>query len=104
MDGSDLIREARLRAGLTQSQLADRVGTSQPAVARWESGRVHTSLATLSDLVRACGFELRLGLSEPDLDTDAQIERNLKLSPAERLDQLVRTVRFIEAGRRALHG
>lgn len=40
-----------------------------------------------------------------DLDIDAevaQIERNLMLTYAERLDQLVRTVAFIEAGRAAL--
>jgi hypothetical protein len=38
-------------------------------------------------------------LSDADL---AQIERNLALSPSERLDQLVRTVAFIHAGRAAL--
>jgi len=41
--------------------------------------------------------------SEPLLDPEAaQIERNLALSPSERLDQLVRTVAFVRAGRAAL--
>jgi hypothetical protein len=40
--------------------------------------------------------------SRPPPDELAQIERNLALSPSERLDQLVRTVAFIRAGRAAL--
>ena len=32
------LREAREAAGLTQAQLAKRIGASQPSVARWESG------------------------------------------------------------------
>jgi hypothetical protein len=43
------------------------------------------------------------GSSHPLSGADlAQIERNLTLSPGERLDQLVRTVAFIHAGREAL--
>ncbi|KAA0099672.1 helix-turn-helix domain-containing protein [Mycolicibacterium sp. P1-18] len=36
--GAQLIREARLRAGLTQAVLAQRAGIAQPAIARWEAG------------------------------------------------------------------
>lgn len=38
--------EARASAGLTQAQLAERMGTQQAAVARLEGGRVRPSLAT----------------------------------------------------------
>jgi transcriptional regulator with XRE-family HTH domain len=95
-------REARLRAGLTQQQLADRLETSQSVVARWESGKAQPSLENLERVVRACGFELRLGIAESDPSERSLIERNLSLSPTERLDQLVRTVRFVRAGRAAL--
>jgi transcriptional regulator with XRE-family HTH domain len=61
-----LIREARRRAGLTQAQLADRAGTSQPAIARYEKARAMPDLATLFRIVEACGLELRLHLTEPD--------------------------------------
>jgi predicted nucleotidyltransferase len=50
-----LIREARLEAGLSQADLAARAGTSQPAVARYvQAGSVPT-LATLERLLGACG-------------------------------------------------
>jgi predicted nucleotidyltransferase/DNA-binding XRE family transcriptional regulator len=54
------LRELRLRAGLTQQALAKRAGTSQAAVARYESGASSPSLATLERLVRAAGAELVL--------------------------------------------
>jgi transcriptional regulator with XRE-family HTH domain len=102
MASAGLIREARLRAGLTQTQLAERVGTVQSVIARWEGGGAHPSLETLVRIVRACGLELRVGLDEADESEVSLIERNLGLSPAERLDQLVRTVAFIGAGRAQL--
>jgi len=39
-----LIREARLRAGLTQQQLADRTGRERSVIARWEQGAVSPSI------------------------------------------------------------
>lgn len=102
MRSANLLREARLRAGLTQADLAERAGTTQSAIARWETGGAQPSLETLSRLVRACGLELRLGLEEADPDGASLIERNLALSPTQRLDQLVRTVAFIQEGRAAL--
>jgi predicted nucleotidyltransferase/DNA-binding XRE family transcriptional regulator len=60
MTVATLISEARERAELTQTQLATRAGTSQAAVARYESGRVSPSMATLERLVRAAGAELIL--------------------------------------------
>ena len=102
MLGASLIREARLRAGMTQAQLAERVGTTQSAVARWETGGTQPSLETLARLIRACGLELGVRLEEPDLDTRSLIDRNLALTPEERLRQLVNTVRFIREGRAAL--
>lgn len=54
--------EARARAGLTQAQLAERMGTSQSAVARLESGKALPSLATLEKLAAATGSRLRIAL------------------------------------------
>lgn len=102
MKGARLIREARLRAGLTQQELAQRAGTTQSAVARWESGRTRPAMETVAQLVRACGLELSLRIADADPGDVSLIERNLALSPEQRLDQLLRTVAFIQAGRAAL--
>jgi DNA-binding XRE family transcriptional regulator len=42
------IRDARDNAGLTQTDLATRMGISQPALARIEAGRTNITLATLA--------------------------------------------------------
>ena len=46
---------ARTRAGLSQEQVAERMGTSQSTVARLESGRTLPSLRTLERYARATG-------------------------------------------------
>ena len=61
-----LIRMARRKAGLTQTILAERAGTSQAAVSAYESGRRSPSVDTLSRLLAAAGFEVRMRLAEPD--------------------------------------
>lgn len=53
-----LLRAARRSSGLTQSELAARAGTSQPAVNRYERGVVLPSLPTLERLIRATGRSL----------------------------------------------
>lgn len=60
----DEFLKARAAAGITQSEVAERIGTTQSAIARLESGRgKHSpSLATLQKYARAlgCSLELRL--------------------------------------------
>ena len=60
----DALLQARQAAGLTQSQVAARMGTQAPAVARLEralaSGRHSPSIATLRKYVKACGKRLVL--------------------------------------------
>lgn len=102
MNSAALIREARLRAGLSQAELSHRLGTSQSAVARWEAGRTHPSAETLGRVVEACGLELRPSLVDADPGGATLIERTLTLSAEQRLDELVRAVAFIRSGRRAI--
>ncbi len=101
MNVASVIQKTRQRAGLTQADLAQRVGTTQSAISRLESGGVRPSLDTLEHLAKACGatLELRLG----PVETPAtEFESNLSLTPKGRLDQLVRTVQFVVEGRRAM--
>lgn len=102
--GGDLIREARRRAGLTQAELAARAGTSQPAVARWESGRTAVSLDDVRRLVRLCGFDLELMLVPRDESDMAQAARLADLTGQERLDRHARLVRQLTALRETRRG
>lgn len=52
------IRQLRDTAGITQLELAERLGVSQPAVARWESGRRMPRLDTLQRIADALGLNL----------------------------------------------
>lgn len=57
---------ARAHAGLTQEQLAQRMGTSQSAIARLESGRSRPSTTTLAKLAAATGTKLRVSFVPDD--------------------------------------
>lgn len=59
---SELIR-ARARAGLSQAELATRMGTSQSAIARLESGRTLPSAKTLLRFAEATKSKVELRLS-----------------------------------------
>jgi transcriptional regulator with XRE-family HTH domain len=59
-----LVLKARAAAGLSQAQLAKRIRTSQPMVARWESGKQLPSVRTLVRIAQATGFDLAVGLRD----------------------------------------
>ena len=60
----DALLKARQEAGLTQAQVAERMGTQAPAVARLEralaTGKHSPSVSTLRKYVKACGKRLVL--------------------------------------------
>jgi len=99
-----LLREARLRAGLTQAELAERAGVPQSTVGRIESGARVPSVSLIERLIAAAGFELRVGLGERDEATDSLFERTLMRSPRERLADAQRAARFALRSREALRG
>ena len=94
MMSGDLIREARLRAGLTQAKLGERIGQPQSVIARWERGAVTPSFETLREAVRGCGLELSFHLSTLDESTVIVIDEHLKMTPAQRFTDLLERVRF----------
>lgn len=55
-----LLQEMRARAGLTVSQVAERMGVTQPAVSRLEKNASRASFLTLQRYAQACGAELRV--------------------------------------------
>ena len=55
---SAAVMQVRNRAGLTQQELARKMGTTQPVIARLESGRIRPSMRTLERLAEATGSRL----------------------------------------------
>jgi transcriptional regulator with XRE-family HTH domain len=92
MTSGMLIREARLRAGLSQVELSERSGKDRAQLARWERDVVQPSLETLRVLLRACGFDLELLLVpyEQDRERDARLRKTVQRSPQERLQAMLR--------------
>jgi len=56
VSAAELIRDARIRAELTQAQLARRAGVTQSVISTYENGRREPSLAALQRLLLAAGF------------------------------------------------
>lgn len=57
----------RSKAGLTQAQLAARMGTQKSNISRLERGKSNPSLKTLSNYAKACGYEVSALLNQPAL-------------------------------------
>lgn len=60
----ELVHRLRTEAGLTQAELAARMGTTQSAIARTEAGGARPTLETLERLAAAIGAELVVGVGE----------------------------------------
>jgi transcriptional regulator with XRE-family HTH domain len=89
MRGGELIKEARRRAGLTQKELAERLGTTQAVIARWEGGDRSPTFERLREAIRACELDLAVRIVPRDDQHDLLIEDMLTLSADERLDRLI---------------
>jgi transcriptional regulator with XRE-family HTH domain len=102
---ASIIHDARIRAGLSQRQLARRAGTSQAVISAYENGRRDPGFAHMLELVRAAGFALDMQLtrqlgaprsrSEADIwsmvesgEDDDRIRENLGLSATQRLRKM----------------
>ncbi len=73
--------EARTQAGLTQAQLAERIQTTQSAVVRFESGRIHPSTNTLRKIAQATDTRLKISFEAIEQETTA------KICPANKAEQ-----------------
>jgi transcriptional regulator with XRE-family HTH domain len=101
-----LIREARRGAGLTQAELAARLGTTQSAIARLEAPSSNPRLSTLSRALDACGRELSLEARPRQSSIDETlVAGRLRLTPEQRIKSFERayaeTRKIALAGRRS---
>jgi len=89
--GAQIIREARLKAGLTQTELAKRLGRDRAQVARWEIGGQEPSFENVRSVVEACGFVLELAITEREDNAalDTQLEASLLQAPQQRVQALL---------------
>jgi transcriptional regulator with XRE-family HTH domain len=98
-----LLADARRRAGLTQAELAARLGISQSAVAKLEREDANPTVRTLERALRATGNRIE-ARPVPAVD-ESLIRAQLALPPAERIRRLERRAgelrRLVAAGARA---
>ena len=86
LDLAVVLRGERVRAGVTQRQLAQRMGTTQSAVAALERRGANVTMRTVADAFDALGLELRVrAVARPRGVDESLIRRHLELSPADRL-------------------
>jgi transcriptional regulator with XRE-family HTH domain len=72
---ASVLIEARIRAKLSQQQLAECMGTSQSTIARLESGGAKPSFTTLERIAKATGTRVRISL-EPTTQPRSRKPRN----------------------------
>ena len=81
-----VLRDSRTAAGLSQAELANRLGTSQSAIARLEADDANPRIDTLARALRACGRELLVEARPLRSSVDETlIWESLRLSPEQRL-------------------
>ena len=82
-----LLRDARVRHGVSQESLAIRAGTTQSAISRIEKDRVSPSVETLQKLLHLLGEDLVLTAEGRDAGIDRTlIDERLRMNEGERLD------------------
>jgi predicted transcriptional regulator len=83
---STLIRDVRVTAGLTQTELARRLGTTQSSIARLEAQSANPRVESVARVLGALGLVLRFDAvpAAPGID-ETMIAANLRRTPAERL-------------------
>jgi transcriptional regulator with XRE-family HTH domain len=92
LTAAQIIREARLKAELTQSQLAERLGRERAQVARWEIGGREPSFENVVAVVEACGFALNVEIAErvdDDPCLDAELTESLLQAPQQRAQAMI---------------
>jgi transcriptional regulator with XRE-family HTH domain len=106
MTSGAIIQKSRRMAGLSQAELARRLGTTPSVLSRWENNQVEPAFAAVIRAVEACELTLVEVLREPEVDPHdvSLLDTTLALTPDERLQRVIDYARFVRAGREALQG
>lgn len=108
MNAARIIREARHDSGVTQTELAERLGTTQSAIARLERDGSNPRVVTLARALEALGQEAELRVAPLATASDVdlgQLAAMRRLTPSQRIHAFEGTYEdaraFARAGRRA---
>ena len=93
MTAAALLRSARTSAGMTQAEVANRLGSAQPTVARLERADANPTWNTLMEALRVTGHDLKLVPRRPAQRDVGQLRERLALTPAQRLRAFARSQR-----------
>lgn len=109
----DEILKARAEAGLTQAELAARIGTTQSAVARLETamGKHSPSIGTLKRYASALGYRLQIHLVKEESFTtykqmphSVPVDANALLASARALRRTTKGIQVTDRRLKALKG
>jgi transcriptional regulator with XRE-family HTH domain len=109
MNSGEIVRDTRQAQGITQAELARRLGITQPSVARLERAGDEVTVATLQRALNAMGHRLELKAEKrPSSVDETLLIETLKLTPEQRLQRFEREYanvrRFALAARGSLGG
>jgi transcriptional regulator with XRE-family HTH domain len=79
---------ARRTAGLSQAELAERLGRPRSTIARWELGEMTPAYDAVMDAIAACGLSAAVALANADSSYLHDVGSRLRLTPIERLRRL----------------
>lgn len=65
-----IVNELRRKHGMTQMELAKRVGVSQPSIASMEAGRTHPRIKTAKKLAEVLGVSWDMFYADDDSQPD----------------------------------
>lgn len=74
MDFNEKLQQLRVKSGLTQEQLAEKVYVSRVAVAKWESGRGYPNLDSLKKMAKVFNVSIDDLLSSEEIINIAEVQ------------------------------
>ena len=98
-----LLRQTRIKAGLSQRVLAERAGTAQSVIARIEGGQTSPTWSTLERLLKAANYDV-VAHTEPSVVVGShmlqEVPHILSMSPEDRLEEVKNVSEFLSRVRR----
>ena len=82
MEAAEIVRQVRLRSGLSQRALAEAAGTSGPTIADYEAGKKEPRLSTIQRLIEAGGFKLLVQIAPDRHERAIARQRQIRMGMA----------------------